>query len=525
MTAATPRSAPANGEPKHIPGRSPTRALAIRWRLTVWYTVVVALTLTVFSLGIYWYLGNSLMRDVDALSEERAVQVEERIAQWMREEQATAAGLLDPVQTEQLRRQGVLVASFDPFQTPGVGVRVWDTYGHLLDASEGWADTTRLVDYQPIIFALHGRTHRYVLPTEDGPFYSYSHPAFFVNGRPAAVVQIMTSLQGYHSAIDRLARLLASGTVLVTALAFFTGAALARQALKSIDTINRTARQISGAGDLVRRVPNQGPADEIGRLIDTVNDMLDRIQALFDNQRRFLADVSHELRTPLTTIRGEVDLMKRTGRLDEEGLAAIHAESERMARLVDDLLLLERADQAAAEMQLQPVDLDTLLLEVFHQARRLAGSERAVTLGHEDAATVMGDRDRLKQLMLNLVQNALSHTPAGTRVTLSLYRDSDHARVVVADDGPGIPAADLGHVFDRFYRADKARSRSRGGSGLGLAIVQWIVKAHGGDVAVASEAGRGATFTVRLPLACDGRNAACPDDDPELAWVHEGERT
>lgn len=505
------RSVPVAGAPtasrmERVARRWPW-ALSLKWRLTIWYTVVLALTLSVFSLGIYWYMGNSLIRDVDTLSQERALQVEERIGRWMREQQATAAGLLDPRQTELLRSQGVLVASFDPFQTAGVGVRVWDTYGRLLDASEELRDTTRLVDYQPIVYALHGQVHRYILPTEDGPFYSYSYPAFFVNDRPAAVIQILTSLQPYHAAMDRLGRLLALGTVLVSGLALVTGAALAQTALKSIDAITRTARQINRAQDLGRRIDRKGPPDELGRLIETINEMLDRIEAIFDNQRQFLADVSHELRTPLTTIRGEVELMERSGAVDREGLEAVQAESERMARLVEDLLLLARAENVA-DLQQAPVDLDTLLLEVFRQAQRLANGVRTVSLGHEDAATVIGDRDRLKQLVLNLAQNALTHTPPGTHVTLSLYRDATSARIVVADDGPGMPPEHVAHVFERFYRIDKARSRARGGTGLGLAIAKWIATAHGGDVSVETAPGRGAAFTVTLPLAPErGRSA------------------
>ncbi len=230
--------------------------------------------------------------------------------------------------------------------------------------------------------------------------------------------------------------------------------------------------------------------------------MLERIQTMFDRQRQFLADVSHELRTPLTTIRGEVDIMKRSGELDPEALEAICGESERMSRMIGDLLLLARAQEEAVELELEPVELDTLLLDVYRQAQTLAKDERPIRLGHEDVAIVRGDRDRLKQLFLNLVGNALDHTPQGTPVTLSLFRDGSQARVEVSDEGPGIPTDQLPYIFERFYRIDKARARSSGGgTGLGLAIVQWIAQAHGGTVDVESKEGEGTTFTVRLPLA------------------------
>jgi two-component system, OmpR family, sensor kinase len=476
-------------------------ALSIRWRLTVWYTVVLALTLGVFSLMVYWWLGNSLMRDIDTLSHERALQVEAQIVRAARAEQATMLGLLNPEQYMNLRAAGVLVGdSFDVFRTPGVGVRVWNAQVKVVDASPELIGTARLLDYQPIVYALQGRVHKYVLHTSEGEFYSYCYPALFINGRPMAVIQILTSLQSHERAMDRLARLLLLATLLVTLVAFVTGAAFAQTALGSINTITRTAEQINRARDLGRRIPVAGPRDEIHRLTETINEMLDRIEGMFDRQRRFMADVSHELRTPLTTIRGEVDLMRRSGQVDPEGIEAMHDEAERMSRLVGDLLLLARADRDL-DIERAPVELETLMVDVFRQAQRLAGDTRSVALAHVDPCRVIGDRDRLKQLVLNLVQNALMHTAPGTHVDLSLYREAGTARIVVADNGQGIPPAELEHIFERFYRVDKARSRSRGGTGLGLAIVDWIAGAHDGTVGVESTLGQGTTFTVRLPVA------------------------
>lgn len=475
-------------------------SLSIRWRLTIWYTVIVALTLTVFSLSVYWYLGSSLIRDVDTLSQERALQVEERMDRYYREQAAFGERVLPPERLSVLLERGLLTDSFDIFQTPGVGVRVWDWRMTVVDSSDELRDVSRLVDYQPVMYALQGHVHRYVLHTEEGPFYSYSYPYFGVSRTPVAVIQILTSLQPYVTTTGRLSKLLTVGTLVATLLAFGIGAAMAQTALKPIDAITRTAHQINRARDLSRRIPATGPRDEIGRLTETINEMLDRIEGIFLRQRQFMADVSHELRTPLTTIRGEVELMERTSRLDPEGLDAVREESERMSRLVGDLMLLAQADQKLS-VDCLPVDLDELVNEVHRHAERLAGDARTVRLGQVDSVTVLGDYDRLKQLVLNLVSNAFTHTPAGTTVDVALVEAGDEVRIVVADDGPGIPPEHLEHLFDRFYRVDKARSRNSGGSGLGLAIASWIATAHGGTIDVQSTLGSGTVFTVRLPLA------------------------
>jgi len=191
--------------------------------------------------------------------------------------------------------------------------------------------------------------------------------------------------------------------------------------------------------------------------------------------------------------------MRRMKSMDEESLDAIQAESDRMTRMVGDLLLLVQAD-AGQTIRREHVELDTLLLEVYRQMRPIAeGIE--LSIGEEDQVSVMGDTDRLKQLLLNLVDNACKYTPKGGRVILGLRRAEGWAVLTVTDTGIGIPAQDLPHIFERFYRVDKARSRAAGGAGLGLSIVQWIVQAHGGKIGVQSEPNNGTTFTIHLPLA------------------------
>lgn len=229
----------------------------------------------------------------------------------------------------------------------------------------------------------------------------------------------------------------------------------------------------------------------------TFNTTLERLERLFVAQRRFVADVSHELRTPLTTVQGNLDLIKRFG-ADAVSLEAIEGEVKRMTRLVGDLLLLAQADSGRLPLVEEPVELGTLGLEVFRQAQVISG-EVELKLGKIEAVRVMGDADRLKQLLLNLVTNALKYTPEGGQVTISVTQEGGYAFLRVSDTGIGIPADDLPHIFDRFYRVDKARARKLGGAGLGLSIAKWIAEAHRGRIWAESEIGKGSTFTVQLP--------------------------
>ena len=480
-------------------------APSIRWRLTIFNTTILALMLFTFSMFMYYVLAARLIHDIEVASQDRAEQVRDIfLRKW--NANVIALQLWDPYDTEVWRRSEMLANEIDPFRAPGVGVRIYNPEGRLINGSAAFLmDLERIPEERlPIVRGIrYGYLGKDTLKTREGAFYVYSSPVpvLLPNGTGLVyVVQIFTSLQGYQNTMDLVARLLALGTLAAILIALVMGGSLAQTALAPISQIIRTAEQIDRAQDLSRRIAFTGPQDEIGRLAGTVNSMLDRIQVMFDRERQFLADVSHELRTPLTTIRGEMELMAKSGQLDPEGLEAVQAETERMSRMVGDLLLLARAD-SAMQLNRVPVELDTLLLEVYRGARTLAGEHHTVELGHEDVATVLGDRDRLKQMLLNLVDNALKYTPPGSTVTLSLFRDKKDVRLVVADNGPGIPPADQAHIFERFYRVDKARARASGGTGLGLSIVQWIATAHGGTATVKSVPGTGSSFVITLPLA------------------------
>jgi signal transduction histidine kinase len=302
-----------------------------------------------------------------------------------------------------------------------------------------------------------------------------------------------------ESVLDQLQFILLLTGVAAVGLSLFLGALLTHQLLKPLDDITAAALKITRTDDLSRRLPDSGRRDEIGRLTMVLNQTLERLERLFHARQRFLADVSHELRTPLTTIRGNVDLIRHMGEADPETMAVVQDELKRMTRLVDDLLLLARADTGGLPIQKKPVELDNIFLDVYKQVSSI-DREVSVELKEVDQVCVLGDQDRLKQLILNLVDNALKYTPPGGKVWLSLAKANGNAQISVADTGVGIPAEDLPRIFDRFYRVDKARSRNMGGSGLGLSIAYWIARAHGGDIEVSSVVGEGTEFRITLPI-------------------------
>jgi signal transduction histidine kinase len=278
---------------------------------------------------------------------------------------------------------------------------------------------------------------------------------------------------------------------------FFTG-----QALAPLVSITDSALHISNTDDLSLRIPQHGSVkDEIGQMVAAFNATLGRLEQLFNSQQRFLADVSHELRTPLTVIKGNVSLMRHVKQVDEESLDSIEDEADRLTRLVGDLLLEAQAESGKLPLHFAPVELDTLLLEVFKEMRILARERVQLKLTEIDQIMINGDRDRLKQVLINLISNAIKYTPQGGFVYLSLGKSKDNARLIVRDNGQGIPTEDLPHIFERFYRAEKSRTRSKvGGFGLGLSIAYWIVNHHGGQIEVDSAEGKGTTFCIYLPL-------------------------
>ena len=322
------------------------------------------------------------------------------------------------------------------------------------------------------------------------------------------------SLRPVDQAVDRLIRALAMIGFLALALASLASWWVIRHGLRPVDRIVETAAAIA-AGDLSRRVPDAESETELGRLGAALNEMLAQIEAGIREReageaklRRFVADAAHELRTPLTSLRGYAELYRqgalRTTEAISNAMGRIESEGARMARLVDDLLLLARTDQGRA-LETEPVDLVRLTREA---AGDFAATDpgRPLTSDLDGSAVVVGDPTRLRQAIDNLLANVRAHTPAGTPARVSVQRNGAWAEVRVADEGPGIPVEDQTRVFERFWRGDPARGRTAaGGAGLGLSIVDALVRAHGGTIAVESAPGQGTAFTMRLPLRSEER--------------------
>ena len=319
------------------------------------------------------------------------------------------------------------------------------------------------------------------------------------------------SLNGIDALMERLRNQLVAVSLSGIALAVALGLAVAGRALRPVDLVTETARSIASSRSFDRRVPELKRDDELGRLTRTVNSMLDALERSHLQQRRFVSDVSHELRTPLTSIQGctELALAPDLSRAERRE-AVLHAQEEaaRLSRLVEDLLVLARADEGTEPLPACLVELDALLMELFAELRlRAAGRLSVNTI---DALAVRGSPDRLKQLLLIALDNALRYTPAPGRVYVSLRRDATEAVVTVEDEGIGVTSEVVGRAFERFYRSDEARRLEPSGSGLGLAIARWIAGQHGGRITLAPRAPCGTSVVIRLPLGPDPDSLHAP---------------
>jgi signal transduction histidine kinase len=496
--------------------------MTIRLRLTLWYTALLGSTLILFSFIFYSTLAANL---------------------WMQTQQEASRQASEVANTLALQLQGnILIIRNNPtrVQFPdldlfsnSLGVQIIDLNGMILKRSNNLGPMSVQNYAQALPTIRNGRSHRFYTTSDTGtPLLVYTVP-IIANKIIVGAVQVIKPVSGVENTLNQVSRYLIIGTAFSLILAAIVGAFLARRALAPIDTITQTAGVISRTKDLSRRINIANDTSEVGQLAATFNEMLDRIQQLFKTQERLIADVSHELRTPLTTVQGNLDLLRRYAAtvahdperaqqiadMLQETMSEAESETARMSTMITDLLTLAQVDSGALQLQREPVEMDTLLLDVYRQTRRIAQQRRGpnaleIRLGSEDQALVYGDRERLRQILLNLADNAIKYTPQGGIITFGLEKTEGWVKISVSDTGIGISAEDQMFIFDRFYRTDKARSRELGGSGLGLSIVQWLAYAHQGKVTVTSELQKGSTFTLWLPAYEEGetpiKNALTP---------------
>lgn len=460
----------------------------IRVRLTLWYVLLLAVVLALFGGTLYAALRITLYNGMDDV---------------------LVNGAILAINSLQVDAQGHLSAGPEQplaWSDPRQGQHFWrvvDRSGHIV-AQAGVQDLGDLpVDPTVIAQAMAGREVFQTIRVKNQPIRVYTAPAIH-GGQTVGVVQQGLAMDDSLQILAAFRWILLVAVPLTLALASGGGLFLASRALHPVERITQAAQSIT-AHDLSQRLNLDLPDDELGRLARTFDAMIARLDEAFHRQRRFTADASHELRTPLTIIKGDLSLaLTRSRDADyyHRVLVEVDEEVDQMGRLVDRLLALARADAEGVAIQRQTTDLSALLTDLVEQTRPLAeakGLELVAQIAPGLTASV--DPDAVTQVVLNLLDNAIKYTPSG-RVRLNAHRaaSDDEVRIAVSDSGPGIPAEHLPHIFDRFYRVDRARSRELGGAGLGLAIARELVAAHGGVLTVHSVPGEGSTFTVHLPV-------------------------
>lgn len=453
----------------------------IRARLTLWYVALLMLTLGAFAALLSFSLARGLQAELD-----RSLTVEaQRVVNEM-----------------ELRNGRIVASPALDLPPPGMIAVVYDLNNVRVAANDPRVSLPTLVE--ALRRAGRGEASFSTVTLATGADWRVFTTPIALNGVLVGALQTARSQESIAQAQRQLLTLIGVTVPLLLLLATGVGLFIAGRALNPIDRITRTADRISGEA-VSERVDIAPSADEVGRLAATFNRMLDRIDGTLERQRRFTADASHELRTPLAALTTEIDLALDRPRSNEEyraTLASLAEDTARLNALVTELLTLARVDAGQERLTREPVALADVIESVVESLAPLA-LRRGVALAASDVQPlgVYGDQTRLTELLVNLVDNGLKYTEPGGTVTVSLEERAGMAELRVRDTGRGIPAQDLPHVFDRFYRVDSGRTRAEGGTGLGLAIARWIAQAHGGEISVESRLGEGSSFIVRLPMS------------------------
>jgi len=454
--------------------------MTLRLRLTLLYASLLCIVVFLLGIVMYTMLYMIMLNQVDSLLNYSADQALDAL--WV-----TPDGAI-----------GFEADEFDPYNQ--TEFQVWSNEGTLLISSEPESALNDVWDPE----AIEENRPDFRNVGVDGVSYRLLSLPLEARAELYGWLQVGIPLTEMQETQDVLQLVISLVIIFAIFASGFIGWFVIGKGLEPLTNMANTAQTITSTDDLSSRVPVEpGRVDEIRQLGLTFNKTLARLERIFKIQRQFLADVSHELRTPLTVIKGNVGLMRLMHEFDQEALDSVESEVDRLTRLVGDLLLVTQAETGRLPLVMEPVEIDDLLFEVFEQMKVLSAGKHDIKIVNIEPIIVTGDRDRLKQVFLNLGFNAVKYTPPGKRIWLSINVSGDWAQVTFSDEGRGIPKAEVGRIFDRFYRGDKSRKRDSkdGGFGLGLPIAYWIVRSHGGRIDVETEVGEGTTFIVWLPTS------------------------
>lgn len=462
-----------------------TQLTSIRYRLAAWYFLSLAAILALVAVGSWFAMRASLYHAIDEVLRQRIPGVQEFLQ--------AHAGMSPAELNEEFVESSDLAVGGGLF-------RIYDAHRTLIYESARLAGQNLAVQRPPS----PSKEVRFWNEGRQKTSFRLALEQVQVRGQNFTI-EVAEPLHSYNRALDHFEEFLWRFLPIFIVLATFGGYWISRRALSPVDRITQDARAIS-ASNLSARLAVPPAKDELQRLSQTLNQMLDRIESSFTRVRQFTADASHELRAPLTLIQTAAEFSLRRYRSQGELIEAMQKilrEAKRTTELVNQLLFLARTDAAVAAFEPGIVDLTLLLADLRDEALMLA-TARHLAISFELPATgvdVKGDESSLSRLFLILIDNAIKYTPQNGRVSVELRPEADAAVVTVSDTGIGIAKDDLPLIFDRFWRADKVRSREMGGTGLGLSIAQWIVEQHAGAMEVQSEPGAGSIFSVRLPKA------------------------
>jgi two-component system OmpR family sensor kinase len=466
---------------------------SLRARLTLWYVSVLGIVLVTVSITIHVLLSRELHDRIDANLQAVTGIAVTSLDNDLREGQSVVGAAKSTA--EELHSNQAMLAIYD-----GSGTLLAEA-GRDEELHLALPSAASLTRDEPVLFTAteSDEDDRHRVAVRRAVVGSHNTEYLIVAG---------TDLEPTETELASLTRVLLTVIPLALVLAGIVGWFLARHSLSPIVAMAEQARRI-GIENLGERLPAVNSNDELGRLATTFNELLDRLSASFAQQRQFMADASHELRTPVGTTRTAatvaLQVPHRTEAHYRETLQIVEQQTERLARLVDDMFILARADAGNYPIQYSPMYLDELIEEVARAARVLADEKSvaiALALDAGAAAPYTGDEDLVRRMIVNVVDNAIRHAPTGSTITVGLQRLDSEYEISVVDRGRGIPSRAQPHVFERFYRTDVARGRAAadaGGAGLGLAIARWVARLHKGDISLVDSSGTGTTFSIRLP--------------------------